>query len=70
MEPYTHDTHTLLRHCVEFNFANCLINSKYQNTSSEKNCALPGKYAPSNGNSLLTFRDTLSVPSSFLNLKM
>jgi hypothetical protein len=29
-----------------------------------KNCALLGCYAASSGNSLLTFRDNLSVPKS------
>ena len=30
----------------------------------EENCAVQGYYAASSGNSLLTFRDNLSVPSS------
>ena len=34
----------------------------------DKNCALLGYYAASNGNSLPTFRDNLSVPSSRIEL--
>jgi len=70
VEPYIHDNHTLLRHCVEINFADYLINSKYHSTSSDESYTVLGYYAASSGNSLPTFRDTLSVPSSFLNLKM
>ena len=35
----------------------------YNIMSESVNCALPGYYAPSSGNFLLTFRDNLSVPS-------
>jgi hypothetical protein len=33
----------------------------------DENCALLGYYAASSGNSLLTFRDNLSFPSSGVN---
>jgi len=57
-------------------------NSQFRETAffrrpgrTAENCALMGHYAASNGNSLPTFRDSLSVPSSglrpfFLTLKM
>ena len=36
----------------------------------EENCALSGHYAESSGNFLLTFRESLSVPSSGAKMKM
>jgi hypothetical protein len=37
-----------------------------QASQDQENCALPGYYAASSGNSLPAFRDNLSVPSSRL----
>jgi len=45
-----------------YEIVNCVVSGFRR--EADRNCAVMGYYAASNGNLLLTFRDNLSVPSS------